>query len=205
MSFPFLCNISENIGNQIDRWDSLALVLRAITLWEWCPPYFTTGKKSFFFVINNHSLSWFCQTIWITFLSFSQWFYHPLIILIWLIYYSHFIIFIGSSQVALVVKNPPVYAEDKSDRGSILGPGRSPGGGNGNPPQYSCLENPMDIGACQALVHRVAKHWTQLRWLHLHTHTHTHTHFTFLTMLLSSTGNSCLTQVLWSCIILIFF
>ena len=40
--------------------------------------------------------------------------------------------------------------------------GRSPGGGHGNPLQYSCLENPMDRRACQAIVHRVAKSWSQL-------------------------------------------
>ena len=45
---------------------------------------------------------------------------------------------------------------------SIPGSGRSPGGGNGNPLQYSCLENPMDRGARQATVHGVAKGWTQL-------------------------------------------
>ena len=40
--------------------------------------------------------------------------------------------------------------------------GRSPGEGNGNPLQYSCLGNPMDRGACQSLVHGVAKSWTRL-------------------------------------------
>ena len=40
--------------------------------------------------------------------------------------------------------------------------GRSPGEGNGNPLQYSCLENPMDRGAWQAMVHRVTNSWTQL-------------------------------------------
>ena len=44
--------------------------------------------------------------------------------------------------------------------GSIPGSGRSPGGGHGNPLQYSCLENPMDRGAWQAVVHRVAKSQT---------------------------------------------
>ena len=43
------------------------------------------------------------------------------------------------------------------DRGSVLGLGRSPGEGNGNPLQYSCLENPMDKGAWQATVHGVAR------------------------------------------------
>jgi len=44
----------------------------------------------------------------------------------------------------------------------IPGSGRSPGGGNGNPLQYSCLENPMDRGAWWATVHRIPKSWTQL-------------------------------------------
>ena len=47
-----------------------------------------------------------------------------------------------ASQVALVVKNLPAHAGDLRDVGSIPGWGRSPGEGNGNPPQYSCLENP---------------------------------------------------------------
>ena len=48
------------------------------------------------------------------------------------------------------------------DPGSIPGSGRSPGEGNGNPLPYSCLENPMDRGACWVTVHGVAKSWTQL-------------------------------------------
>ena len=46
------------------------------------------------------------------------------------------------------------------DLGLIPGPGRSPGEGNGNPLQYSCLENPMDKGAWRATVQRVTKSWT---------------------------------------------
>ena len=53
-----------------------------------------------------------------------------------------------------VVKNPPFNARDV---GSNLGSGRSPGEGNGNPLQYSCLENPMDRGVWQATVHWVTK------------------------------------------------
>ena len=55
-----------------------------------------------------------------------------------------------------------VSACNAGDPGSIPGLGRSPGEGNGNPLQYSCLENPMDRGAWQATVHGVAKSWTQL-------------------------------------------
>ena len=43
-----------------------------------------------------------------------------------------------------MVKNPPASAGDAGDTGSIPGSGRSPGEGNGNPLQYSCMENPMD-------------------------------------------------------------
>ena len=53
-----------------------------------------------------------------------------------------------------VIKNLPAIA---GDPGLILGLGRSPGEGNDNPLQYSCLGNPMDRGACQAIVHGVAK------------------------------------------------
>ena len=58
-----------------------------------------------------------------------------------------------------MVKNPPPSA---GDAGSILGWGRSPGEGNGNLLQYSCLENPMDRGAWRAIVHGVAKSRTRL-------------------------------------------
>ena len=51
------------------------------------------------------------------------------------------------------------------DPGSIPESGRSPGGGHGNPLQCSCLENPMDRGVLQAMVHQVAKSRTQLNWL----------------------------------------
>ena len=53
----------------------------------------------------------------------------------------------GASQVMLVVKNPPTNAGDIRDVGSIPGSEKSPRGGNGNPLQYLCLENPMDRGA----------------------------------------------------------
>ena len=57
--------------------------------------------------------------------------------------------------------------------GSIPGSGRSLGGGNGNPLQYSCLENSMDRGAWQATVQGVTKELDMTK--HAHTHTHTHT------------------------------
>ena len=68
-------------------------------------------------------------------------------------------------QVALVVKNLPANAGDIRDAGSVPGPGRSPGGGNDNPLQYSCLENPMDRGAWQATVHKVTQNQIQLKRL----------------------------------------
>ena len=64
--------------------------------------------------------------------------------------------------LALEVKNPPASAGDVRAAGSIPGWERSPGGGHGNPLQYSCLENPMDRGAWRATVHGVAKSWTRL-------------------------------------------
>jgi len=60
---------------------------------------------------------------------------------------------ITASQKVLVVKNLPANAGDIRDTGSILGLGRSPGGGHGNPLQYSCLENCMDRRAWQATIH----------------------------------------------------
>ena len=66
-------------------------------------------------------------------------------------------------------KNLPANAGDAEDTGSIPGSGRSSGGGHGNPIKYSCLGNPMDRGAWWAMVHGVAKSWTQLRnWAHTH-------------------------------------
>jgi len=56
-----------------------------------------------------------------------------------------------------VVKNPPASAGDARDMGTILGLGRSPGRGNGNPLQYSCLENPMDRGVHRVTIHGVAE------------------------------------------------
>ena len=53
-------------------------------------------------------------------------------------------------------------AYNVGDLGSIPGSGRSSGEGNGNPHQYSCMENPMDRGAWCATVHGVAKSWTRL-------------------------------------------
>ena len=69
-----------------------------------------------------------------------------------------FLSYLGTSLVAQMVKCLPTIR----DPGSIPGSGRSPGEGNGNPLQYSCLENPMDGEAWWATVHGVANSWRQL-------------------------------------------
>ena len=64
-------------------------------------------------------------------------------------------------QLAQLVKNPPAHAGDMEGGGSVPVSGRSPGEGNGNPPRYSCLGNPMDRGAWWAItVHGVTNSWT---------------------------------------------
>ena len=68
-----------------------------------------------------------------------------------------------------VVKNPPASA---GDTGLITGLGRSPGGGNGNPLQYFCLENPMDRGAWRATAHGVAKESDTTEQLSTNIHAH---------------------------------
>ena len=61
-----------------------------------------------------------------------------------------------------MVTNLPANAGDTGDVGLIPGSGRSPGGGNGNPLQYSCLENSMDRETRRAMVHGAAKSWIPL-------------------------------------------
>ena len=70
-------------------------------------------------------------------------------------------VYTWASEMALVVKNLPASAGDLRDAGSIPRSGRSPGEGNGNPLQQSCLENSMDGGAWWATVHGVTKSRTQ--------------------------------------------
>ena len=65
--------------------------------------------------------------------------------------------------MALVVKSPPANTEDAGDTGSIPRLGRYSGGQHSNLLQYSCLENSMDRGDWQAMVHRVAKSLTGLK------------------------------------------
>ena len=75
-----------------------------------------------------------------------------------------------ASQVVIVVKKPPACAGEVKDMDLLPGLGRSPGQGNGYPLQYSCLENPTDRGAWQAMVHRVAKSWVQPKRCSMHAH-----------------------------------
>ena len=70
----------------------------------------------------------------------------------------------------LVVQNLPANAGDIRDSGLIPGLGRSPGGGNGNPLQYSCLGNFMDRGAWRATVHGGMKTQTRLKRLSARAH-----------------------------------
>ena len=74
----------------------------------------------------------------------------------------------GASQVTQWVKNLPANAGDAGDMGSSPGSGRSPGGGHGNPLQYSCLENPTHRGAWRAMLPRVAECQTGLKGLSTH-------------------------------------
>ena len=74
-----------------------------------------------------------------------------------------------------LVKNPLANAGDARDVGLSPRSGRSPGVGNGNPLQYSCLENPMDRKAWRSIVHGVTKTWTDLS-VHAHISTNKHRH-----------------------------
>ena len=75
----------------------------------------------------------------------------------------------GAPQVVQVLKNTPANAEELRDAGSIPGSERSPGVGNGNPLQYSCLQNPMDRGAWRDAIHGVAQSGIPLMPLSTHT------------------------------------
>ena len=71
-------------------------------------------------------------------------------------------------DIGSMVSNPSANAGDVRDMGSVPWSGRYPGEGNGNPLQYSCLENPMDGGAWRATVHGFAQSCTQLSAEHKH-------------------------------------
>ena len=70
--------------------------------------------------------------------------------------------------MVLVVKHPPAKAGDVKDMGLILGGEDPPGGGPGNPLQYSCLETPMDRGAWRAIAYRVTEGRKRLKQLSTH-------------------------------------
>ena len=77
----------------------------------------------------------------------------------------------GLPRWPLVVKNLPAHGRDVRARGWTPGLRRSPGGGYGNPLQYSSLENPMDRGVWRVTVHGVTQSRTWLKWLSTHAHT----------------------------------
>ena len=80
-------------------------------------------------------------------------------------YFPHTVNVMWASQVVLVVKNQPTMQQMQKKCVRSLSQEDSPGGGNGNPCQYSCLENPMDKRVWWATVHTVTKNWTPLKWL----------------------------------------
>ena len=86
----------------------------------------------------------------------------------------HQALFHQAFQVVLVVKNLLANVGEIRDTGSIPVSGRFPRERHCNPLQYSCLKNPMDRGAWQAIVHRVTKIQTQLQQLSMHAHTIRH-------------------------------
>ena len=94
-----------------------------------------------------------------------------MILFIMIIYPFLFIVFINKYLSLLPqwlsIKESAGNAGDAGDSGSVLGSGRSPGGGNGNPLQYSCLDNPMVRGAWQNTVHGITKNPTLLKWLNM--------------------------------------
>ena len=101
----------------------------------------------------------------------------------------------------LVVKNLPAQAGDIRDAGSIPGSARSPGGGHGNPLQYSCPENPMDRGAWWATVRGVAKSWTQLKWLSSSSSRNIYIHTLIeFTCLLSRFSHDRFCAILWTAV-----
>ena len=83
-------------------------------------------------------------------MSFASAFYRPFIRFSWRPY-------VGAFPVAQMVKNPPASAGEAKDKGSIPGSGRSPGEGNGNLLQYSCLGNIMDREAWQATAYGITR------------------------------------------------
>ena len=113
----------------------------------------------------NHNIcifAFFISSYFLIFLVFSDsnffFLFDPLVVCVWISKY------VWMPQFSFYLPN----RGDIRDAGSILGSGRSPEGENGNPLQYSCLENPMDRGTWWSTVHGVAKSQTQLQWLSMH-------------------------------------
>ena len=92
-----------------------------------------------------------------------------------------------------MVKNPPANAGDVRDVGSIPESGRSPGGGHGNPLQYSCLENPMVSGVWWARINWIANCWTQMKQFSMHPHIHLLT-CNYVPMTILGTWNAVLNE-----------
>ena len=96
-----------------------------------------------------------------------------------------------------MVKNPPAMQVGIRDAGLILGSGKSPGGRHGNPPQYSCLKNPMVRGTWQTTVHRVRESLTRLKRLRTAQHTQPSTVILTLVNSLQVTGHHIWLAVTW--------
>ena len=99
--------------------------------------------------------------------------------------------------MALVVKNLPARAWNIRGVGWISGLGRSPGGGHDNPLQYSCLENPIDRGALQAIVYSIAKSQT---WLKKPTSSSSKNYILILIISLEQNANRGWNIFYWTCV-----
>ena len=93
-----------------------------------------------------------------------------------LVMYYYYIIWVIVFPGGASGKEPACQCRRHRDTGLISGSGRCPGGGHGNPLQYSCLENPMDRGAWWAMVHRVTQSQTPLKRLSTHMHEHNYSY-----------------------------
>ena len=129
------------------------------------PIHAANGILSFFCMVSQHLLT---LTSWRQFVASSRKFWHPDTVAVasWprRATYSpepHLFILTGRRWYWRL-REEKGSACQTGDAGSIPGSRRSPGGGNGNPLQYSCLENPMDRGAWRATVHGIAKSWAWL-------------------------------------------
>ena len=112
--------------------------------------FFPLERKLFFEILFLHNHNYLLMNIWDLGNCTTSSFFRILLLL-------------GASQVAMMIKNPPANAGDIRDAGSIPGLGKSCGGGHGNPPQYSCLENPLDREAWRSIGSQKGVHdWSDL-------------------------------------------